>query len=55
MEEFDDAVRVIAKASEVYPGEDASVSGISDGYAALRSGVALALAKGTGYDHGKYF
>ena len=44
VEEFDDAV----------PGEDASVSGISDGYAASDRGGAR-FGKRNEYDHGKYF
>ena len=48
VEEFDECgSRCCKEASEVYPGEDASVSGISDGYAASDRGWRLALAKGT--------
>ena len=54
VEEFDDAVRVVAKKRLVYPGEDASVSGISDGYAASDRGGAR-FGKRNEYDHGKYF
>jgi UDP-N-acetylglucosamine 1-carboxyvinyltransferase len=46
--------RCCKEASEVYPGEDASVSGISDGYAASDRGGAR-FGKRNEYDHGKYF
>ncbi len=54
VEEFDDAVRVVAKGqAEEYAGEDTSISGLSDRYAAADR-CSTCTCKWNKYDHREY-